>query len=68
MNDAMNESAKNAKPEMVYFNVKTTEKLSLFLNDSTYICYDLQDNTLKRISSKIQETDGDQKIICNHVI
>ena len=53
---------------MIYFNVKTTEKLSLFLNDSTYICYDLEDNTLKRISSKIQVTDVNKKTLCNHVI
>lgn len=68
MKTNLEESAKNSSLEMIYFNVKSTEKLSLFLNDSTYICYDTEDNTLKRISSKVRVAGEDNKIICDHVI
>ena len=37
------------------------------MEDKTYIVYDLKDNTLKRISSKIQETKKNKKI-CPYVI
>ena len=63
----MMEEAESCEPEMIYFNVKTNDQLSLYLNDSTYVCYDLKDNTLKRISSKIYEK-RDGKNICSHVI
>ena len=63
----MEYDAIHSTPEIIYFNVKTNEQLSLYLNDSTYVCYDLNDNTLKRISTKIQE-EKDKKIICNHII
>ena len=67
MEDEMKELADNAKPEIVYYDVQTNDNLSLYLDDSTFVCYDLKDNTLKRISSKIYEK-RDGKNICSHVI
>ena len=64
----MEDKAEYVEPEIIYFNVKTNEQLSLYLDDSTYVCYDLNDKTLKRISTKIQGKNEHGEIICNHVI
>ena len=53
----MEQSAKNAKLKIVYFDVETNEQLSLFLTDLTFVVFDSKDNTLKRISTKIQQTN-----------
>ena len=63
----MMEEAESCELEMIYFNVKTNDQLSLYLNDSTYVCYDLKDDTLKRISTKIQEKQ-EGKVICYHIV
>ena len=56
------------EPDIVYFDVRTSHQHSFYLKDSTFICYDLNDSTLKRMNSKIQEKNEDGKIICKHII
>jgi len=56
MQEKMEKLADEANLEIFYYDVESNDKLYCFLPDKTLVIYDLKDNTLKRISSKIYET------------
>jgi len=56
MKEKMEKLADEANLEIFYYDVESNDKLCCFLPDKTFVVYDLKDNTLKRISSKIYET------------
>jgi len=53
MNKKMEKLADEANPEIVHYDVESNDKLCFFMPDKTFVIYDLKDNKLKRISSKI---------------
>jgi len=53
MKEKMEKLADEANLEIVHYDVESNDKLCCFLPDKTLAVYDLKDNTLKRISSKI---------------
>ena len=57
MKEKMEKLADEANLEIVHYDVESNDKLCFFLPDKTFVVYDLKDNTLKRISSKIYETN-----------
>ena len=56
MKEKMEKLAQEANLKIVYFDVESNDKMCYFMPDKTFVVYDLKDNTLKRISSKIYET------------
>jgi len=57
MKEKMEKLADEANLEIFYYDVESNDNLCFFMPDKTFVVYDLKDNTLKRISSKIYETD-----------